>query len=297
MSTEARSESTGTGIDPGAVGSRSTPREVSWTDRDTMFYALAVGAGTDDLALTTENSRGVAQQVLPSFAVIPATRVSLLRKLGDVDMGKVLHASEAVRLFRPLPPAGSLSVEFEITGLSDKGPGKNAFVTITGRGTDPESGEPVVETEMGLALRGAGGFGGTNSPTGTRVEIPDRDADLRREDRTRADQALLYRLTGDRNPLHSDPTFAAKVGFERPILHGLATYGFATRALVRELADGDPDRLRTISCRFAAPVLPGDLLATRVWRTGTGSALFRTEAVTDGAEPRTVLDDGVAEYL
>jgi acyl dehydratase len=284
------------GIDPGALGVRSSAREVSWTDRETLLYALAVGAGTDELHLTTENSRGIAQQVLPSFAVIPVTSISLLRKIGEVDLGTVLHGSQSVRLNQPLPPAGTLQVEFEVTDLIDKGEGRNAFVTITGRGTDPSSGELVVETEMGLVLRGAGGFGGENRSRAAGTAVPDREADLRVEERTRPDQALLYRLLGDRNPLHSDPAFAAKVGFERPILHGLASYGFATRALVREVADGDPDRIRVVSGRFAAPVLPGDQLVTQVWRTGTGTAVFRTEAVTDGAEPRTVLDDGVVEY-
>jgi acyl dehydratase len=285
------------GIDPRALGVRSTAREVSWTDRETLLYALAVGAGPEDLHLTTENSRGIAQQVLPSFAVIPVTSISLLRKIGEVDLGTVLHGSQRVRLHRALPPAGTLQVEFEVTDMIDKGEGRNAFVTITGRGTDPTSGALVVETEMGLVLRGAGGFGGENRSRASGTVVPDREADVRVEELTRPDQALLYRLLGDRNPLHSDPAFAAKVGFERPILHGLATYGFATRALVRGVADGDPDRLRSISGRFAAPVVPGDRLVTSLWRTDTGSAVFRTEAVTDGAEPRTVLDDGVVEYV
>ena len=270
---------------------------MSWDERDTMLYALAVGAGVDDLALTTENSRGVEQKVLPSFAVVPATSAKLVRQAGDVPLASLLHASQSVRLVRPLAPAGSLEVRFEITDLVDKGEGRHAFVTITGTGTDAVSGELVVETEMGLFVRRGGGFGGGSGRAEPGPEIPDRPADVEVVEPTRPEQALLYRLTGDRNPLHSDPTFAARAGFDRPILHGMATYGFATRALVRELCDGDPDRLRSIAARLAAPVLPGETLATRVWRGGDGTAVFRTSArPAEGGEERTVLDAGAVRY-
>lgn len=301
--------STATMIDPAGLGATSEPRTVSWTDRDTLLYALAVGAGVDEPALTTENTRDVPQKVLPSFAVIPATSASLVRQLGEVKLSSLLHASQSVRVVRPLPPAGSLRVGYEITDLVDKGEGKHAFVTITGRGHDPESGELVVETAMGLMIRQGGGFGG---PTGSAEptasskavrEIPDRPADLVVEQATRPEQALLYRLTGDRNPLHSDPAFAARMGFDRPILHGLATYGFATNALARMLVDADPDRITSLSARFAAPVVPGEVLATRVWRTGEGSAVFRTSARSADApagadsDERVVLDAGSVDHL
>lgn len=284
-------------IDPGALGLRSEPRTVSWDERDTMLYALGVGAGVDDLALTTDNTRGVEQKVLPSFAVIPATSAKLMRSAGDVPLAALLHASQRVRLVRPLPVAGTLEVVFEITDLVDKGEGKHAFATITGTGTDAATGETVVETQMGLFVRGGGGFGGDDDPRERGPGIPDREPDHEVTEATRPDQALLYRLSGDRNPLHSDPAFAARLGFERPIMHGLATYGFATRALVAGLCDGDPDRVRSLDARFAATVLPGETLTTRVWRTGDGTAVFRTAARADaGAAERTVLDAGVVEY-
>lgn len=284
-------------IDPGALGLRSDAAPVSWTDRDTMLYALAVGAGVDDLALTTDNTRGLSQQVLPSFAVIPATSARLVRRAGEIPLTSLLHASQTVRLLRPLAAAGSLSVQFEITDLLDKGEGRHAFATITGRGWDEASGELVVETEMGLFIRHGGGFGGHDAPRATGPEFPDREPDAVVDQPTREDQALLYRLTGDRNPLHSDPAVAAKLGFDRPILHGLATYGFATRALVGELCDGDPDRVGSIAARFAAPVLPGETLRTRMWRTGEGAAVFRTTArAAGGGDERTVLDAGALGY-
>lgn len=283
-------------IDPGALGLRSEPRTVSWDERDTMLYALAVGAGVDEPALTTENTRGVEQKVLPSFAVIPATSAKLMRSAGEVPLASLLHASQRVRLVRPLPAAGSLEVVFEITDLVDKGEGKHAFATITGTATDATTGELVVETQMGLFIRKGGGFGGRNDPRESGPAIPDRDADAVVEQATRPEQALLYRLTGDRNPLHSDPGFASRLGFERPILHGLATYGFATRALVAELGDHDPDRIRVVDARFAAPVLPGESLTTRIWRLDDRTAVFRTTARAEpGADERTVLDAGVVE--
>lgn len=285
------------GIDPGALGATSGTTRVSWTDRDTLLYALAVGAGVDEPALTTENTRDVPQRVLPGFAVIPVTSATLIRRLGRVRLASLLHASQSVRVRRPLPPAGSLDVGYEITDLVDKGEGRSAFVTITGRGHDPESGELVVETAMGIMIRRGGGFGGRPGPADAPPEIPDRDADVDVEQATRPDQALLYRLLGDRNPLHSDPAFAARAGFDRPILHGLATYGFATRALVGRLCGGDPDRLHAVAARFAAPVLPGEVLRTRAWVTGEGTAVFRTTARdAGGTEERTVLDAGAVGY-
>jgi acyl dehydratase len=234
---------------------------------------------------------------VPSFAVVPATSAKLMRSAGEVPLPSLLHASQRVRLVRPLAAAGALEVQFEITALRDQGEGKHAFATITGTGTDATTGELVVETQMGLFVRGGGGFGGPNDPRERGPAIPDRQPDHEVTEATRPEQALLYRLTGDRNPLHSDPAFARRAGFERPILHGLATYGFATRALVAALCDGDPDRVRVLDARFAAPVVPGEVLTTRIWRLDDGSAVFRTSARSDGgAEERTVLDAGVVEH-
>jgi acyl dehydratase len=285
-------------IDPASLGATSGPKQVTWTDRDTMLYALGVGAGAQELSLTTENSHDTPQQVLPTFAVIVAAGFDVMPKLGQVSLGRLLHGSQEIRVHRPLPAAGSLSVISEIVDLQDKGEGRNAIVVLAGRGCDPATGELVAESITTLVFRGEGGFGGTPGQRPKQVEIPDQAPDLQLEDPTDDRLPLVYRLSGDRNPLHSDPWFAReKAGFERPIMHGLCTYGIAGRALIRGLCDGDPSRLSAIATRFTAPVFPGDRLTTSVWRTGSGTALFRTQARGPGdAEARTVLDDGRAEF-
>jgi len=145
---------------------------------------------------------------------------------------------------------------------------------------------------MALFIRGEGGFGGERGPSGPRNVAPDSAPDAEVSQTTSPDQALLYRLSGDRNPLHSDPSFAALGGFDRPILHGLCTYGFAGRALLHELCGSDPGRMRSMEGRFSASVFPGETLTTRVWRTGDGEALYTTSASGSAAGDRVVLDGG-----
>lgn len=285
-------------IDPGSVGAKTEPQIFAWTDRETLLYALGVGAGTEDLAFTTENSHGIEQQVLPTFAVIACSAFPAAALIGSFNFGQLLHGSQGIRLYKPLPPAGALQVHAEVVDIQDKGEGKNAVVVFKGVGAEPESGEVVVETVSTMVIRGEGGFGGQPGQRPPAPDFPDRAADARLALPTRTDQALLYRLSGDRNPLHSDPWFAQTLaGFPTPILHGLCTYGVAGRALVAELADGDATRIRAVSARFSSPVFPGETLTTSIWRTEAGRAVFRTEAAQpDGSQARWVLDDGTAEY-
>ena len=285
-------------IDPSAVGATTEPQIYEWTDRDTLLYALGVGAGTGDLAFTTENSHDIPQQVLPTFAVICCTGFAASPLVGSFNWGKLLHGSQEIRLSAPLPAAGALSVVAEVADIQDKGEGKNAIIMLRARGSDPATGEQIAETLTTLVIRGDGGFGGQPGQRAAAPEFPDREPDARVALSTREDQALLYRLSGDRNPLHSDPWFAREMaGFEKPILHGLCTYGFAGRALLAELAGGDASKLTAMSARFSSPVFPGETLTTSIWRTAPGRALYRTEASgPDGATTRVVLDDGVAEY-
>lgn len=285
-------------LDPKAVGATTEPVLVEWTDRDTMLYALGVGAGTADLSFTTENSHGITQQVLPTYAVICCLGFGAAGLIGTFDPAMLLHGSQEVRLFAPLPAAGSLRVVSEVADIQDKGEGKNAIVMVRARGSDPKTSEPIAETLATLVIRGAGGFGGARGQRPAVPEIPDSEPDARIGYLSREDQALIYRLSGDRNPLHSDPWFAQTLaGFPKPILHGLCSYGFAGRALLAELADNDAARITAIKARFTDPVFPGETLTTSIWRTEPGHAVFRTEAAEpDGSNARVVLDDGAAEY-
>ncbi|HEU0190099.1 MAG TPA: MaoC/PaaZ C-terminal domain-containing protein [Mycobacterium sp.] len=286
-------------IDPSAVGATTDPVRFEWTDRDTMLYALGVGAGIADLPFTTENSHDTPQQVLPTYAVICCMGFAAAGKIGTFNPAMLLHGSQQVRLFAPLPAAGSLNVVAEVADIQDKGEGKNAIVMVRARGSDPKTSEPVAETLATLVIRKAGGFGGQPGRRPAAPQIPDRQPDRRIAYPSREDQALIYRLSGDRNPLHSDPWFASTLaGFPKPILHGLCTYGFAGRALVAELGGGDAAKVTAIDARFTDPVFPGETLTTSIWRTEPGRAVFRTEAAApDGTGSRVVLDDGAAEYL
>lgn len=286
-------------IDPNAIGATTSPQMFEWTDRDTLLYALGVGAGLEDLAFTTENSHGIDQQVLPTYAVIACSPFAAATKIGSFNFSMLLHGSQSIRVFAPLPPAGKLSVVSEVADIQDKGEGKNAVVMLKAVGSDPDTGQAVAETLTTLVIRGEGGFGGQPGQRPTAPEIPERDPDAQVALPTREDQALIYRLSGDRNPLHSDPWFARELaGFPRPILHGLCTYGVAGRALVADLGGGDASKITAISARFTSPVFPGDVLTTSIWRLESGRAVFRTEAANpDGSDARRVLEDGVVEYL
>jgi acyl dehydratase len=257
------------------IGVESEPVERSWTAKDTLLYAVGVGAGLDDptqeLAFTTENSAGVAQLVLPTFAVL-AAQGGGRADLGDFDRTKLVHAEQAFESHRALPPAGTVLTTAKVTGIYDKGSG--ALVTNEAVAVDATTREPLVTSYSSVFIRGEGGFGGDRGPSAKWPE-PDGEPDHRITYRTRPEQALLYRLSGDRNPLHSDPTFAARGGFPRPILHGLCTYGVTGRALLHALAGSDPARFAGMSGRFSAPVFPGDSLTVSIWQDGD-TAVFRT---------------------
>jgi len=285
-------------IDPNAVGATAEDYSFTWTDRDTMLYALGVGCGTADLAFTTENSHDIPQQALPTYAVIACIGFPAMGKVGDFNFGMLLHGSQQIRLFAPLPPAGALTVSSDVVDIQDKGPGKNAIIVVRARGADPAGGEVLVETLSTFVIRGAGGFGGQPGERPVAPPVPDREADSRTAMPTREDQPLIYRLSGDRNPLHSDPWFAQTLaGFPKPIMHGLCTYGFAGRALVAALGGGDATKVTAIGARFTSPVFPGETLTTSIWRTEPGHAVFTTEAsAPDGSGARLVLEDGTAEY-
>jgi acyl dehydratase len=273
-----------------AIGSTTEPAERSWDSKDCLLYALGVGAGTDELAFTTENSIDVDQQVLPTMAVVlMAMGGGGLASLGEFNPAMLVHGEQGVRLHRPIPVKGRLSSQTTITGIYDKG--KGALVRMETEATDAESGEPLFDTMMSAFIRGEGGWGGDRGPSGPQNVPPERPPDHSVTYTTREDQALIYRLSGDRNPLHSDPSFAAMAGFDRPILHGLCTFGFTGRALLHTLCGGDPARFSSMEGRFSSPVFPGEDLTVNMWVDG-GDAVFQTA----GGDGRVVLDAGKLEF-
>jgi acyl dehydratase len=276
-------------INTDVVGATTEPRQRSWTSTDALLYALGVGGGMDDptgaeLEFTTENSRGIDQRVLPTMGVVLQASGLPLAQLGEVNLALMLHGEQGITLHREIPVEGTLESTSAITGIWDKT--KGAVVDTESTTTLADTGEPLFTTRASLFFRGEGGWGGDRGPSVT-VDIPDSDPDVEITYQTRSDQALLYRLNGDRNPLHSDPKFAADGGFPIPILHGLCTYGFTGRALLNGLCEGDPSQFGSMDARFTSPVMPGEALTVRMWRNDDG-ALFRTH----GSDDRVVLDAG-----
>lgn len=276
----ALSEGVAVALNLDAVGQESEPVVRSWTEKDVILYALGVGAGVDDptgdeLAFTTENSHDVDLVVLPTFAVIVGAG-------GRIDMGTfnpamLVHGEQDIELFGPLPASGRVSVTRRLEGIYDKGSG--ALVVSQSSAVDPETGRVRFTSRSSAFIRGEGGFGGSRGPSGGAAhEVPEREPDTVLSYPTRKDQALLYRLSGDRNPLHSDPVFARRAGFDTPILHGLCTYGFTGRALLHAVSGSDPGRFGSMAARFSKPVWPGDTLTVNIWTLDDPTTFaFRTE--------------------
>ncbi len=277
-------------LNPDAVGTESEPYHAAWTSKDALLYAVGIGAGTGELAYTTENTDGVDQQVFPTFAVVvPTGGGSVMRSIGSFNPAMLVHGQQAITLHKPLPVEGSITATSKLVAMYDKG--KAAVAVTESNVTDDTDGQPLFTTRTSAFIRGEGGWGGDRGPSGAINEPPDRAPDDTVTYQTASDQALLYRLSGDRNPLHSDPSFAAMGGFDRPILHGLCSYGFTGRALLHTLCDGDSSRFQHIEARFASPVYPGEALTVKMWETGDGEAVFTT-SVGD----RVVIDQGLLRY-
>jgi acyl dehydratase len=275
-------------LNPDAVGSKGEPVEVSWDSKDCLLYAVGIGAGTDELAFTTENTSGVDQLVFPTFPVVIGWgRGSAMGNIGTFNPALLVHGQQSVTLHRPIPVEGSATLESEVTAMYDKG---KAAVVVTAT-TATMDGAPLYTNTASVFIRGEGGWGGDRGPSGPQNVPPEREADHQVTYRTSPDQALTYRLSGDRNPLHSDPSFAAIGGFDRPILHGLCTYGFTGRALLHTLCGSDPARFGHIEGRFTSPVFPGEALTVSMWEMGDGEALFTTSV-----DDRLVIDQGLLRY-
>ena len=271
-------------LNPEAVGFETEPGEARWTSKDSLLYALGVGAGQTDptgfeLEFTTENSDGIQQKALPTMPVVIASAGAPGSKgpmdaIGTFDFAMLVHGEQAITLHRPVPVEGTATIKGRVAAMYDKG--KAAVVVLESEAVDP-SGAPLWTNTMSAFIRGEGGWGGDRGPSGPRNVPPERDPDHVVSYTTRPDQALLYRLNGDRNPLHSDPKFAARGGFPKPILHGLCTYGFTGRALLHAVCGSDPTRFKAIEGRFSHPVMPGDTLDVKIWVDGN-EAVFQTWA-------------------
>jgi acyl dehydratase len=272
-----------------AVGSKSEPSRRSWTSTDCLLYALGVGAGALDptgyeLEFSTENSAEVPQQVLPTFATIVGLGGAGRSSLGTFDPAMLVHGEQSIEMHGVIPPDGAVTTTSTVAGIYDKGSG--ALVVIESDSVDAATGAPCFSSRSALFIRGEGGFGGDRGPSSSGA-APEGEADEVVSYPTRTDQALLYRLSGDRNPLHSDPVFAKRAGFDRPILHGLCTYGFTGRALLHTLCGSDPKRFGSMHARFSRPTFPGDTLTVSMW-VREGEAAFRTE----NQRGETVIDGG-----
>ncbi|MCY4566582.1 MAG: MaoC/PaaZ C-terminal domain-containing protein [Gammaproteobacteria bacterium] len=272
-------------INPDAVGETGGPSTHSWTSKDALLYAVGIGAGTGELPFTTENTRDTPQRVFPTFAVIIGGGGVPVGSVGSFNPALMVHGEQGIELLDEIPPDGQLESHGRIAGIWDKG--NAAVIEMESEAVNTATGKPLLRTRSTLFCRGEGGWGGDRGPS-AKVEFPDAEPTHQVTYATREDQALTYRLSGDRNPLHSDPSFAAMGGFDRPILHGLCTYGFTGRALLHALCDSDPSRFRSMNARFSRPVMPGDGLTVSMWVDGS-RALFRTTNQ-DGV---VVIDQGV----
>jgi acyl dehydratase len=265
-----------------------------YTANDAILYALGVGLGRDPM--DTEELRFVYEDgiaVLPTFAVILGYPGGWLRDpRTGVDWKQVLHGEQELVLHRPLPPAGEVVGRTRVEEIIDKGPGKGALIYSSREVIDRASGELLCTLRSTTFCRADGGFGGPAGPTKTPHPIPDRAHDLACDLGTSARTALIYRLSGDYNPLHIDPAVARAAGFQKPILHGLATYGVAGQALLKMLCGYDPRRFKRMDARFSAVVFPGETIRTEIWRTGPGKAAFRCRVPERDA---VVLNNGYAE--
>jgi acyl dehydratase len=252
----------------------------TYTEKDAILYALGVGLGhdptnPDELPFVYEKNF----KVLPTFAAVLGWPGFWARDLDTgIDWVKLVAGEQGLVLHRPLKPRGTVVGKTRVTEIIDKGPGKGALVFSERLVTDQESGEKIATATQTTFCRGDGGFGGPPREAPPPHPIPERPSDLVCDLPTRPESALVYRLSGDPNPLHVDPTVAEAGGFPRPILHGLATFGVACRAILKTICGYDPARLTAIAGRFSAPVFPGETIRTEMWNDG-GLVSFRARVV------------------
>ncbi len=274
--------------------------EQSYGPDEVMLYALSIGVGADpmdeqQLRFVNDTKDGLPL-ALPTMVVVlgfPGSWMADPRT--GIDFSRIVHGEEGIQIHQPLRPAGTVIARHKVVDIVDKGPGRGAVITYDKDLFDKESGDHLATVSHTTFARGDGGFSGEAQPAGMRREpsviVPDRPPDRLREIRILPQQALLYRLLADRNPLHSDPTVAAEAGFKGPILHGLCTFGMAGYAIIADWCAHDPSRLRSLRSRFSAPVYPGDTLVIESFAE-RGQVQFQARTRERG---NLVLSSGLAE--
>ena len=271
----------------------------SYTKKDTLLYALGVGMGADPLDVDelpfVFEAGQVELRALPTFGVVLAYPGFWIQDPATgVDWKRVLHGEQGMVLHRPLPAAGTVRARTRVDGIVDKGAGKGMLLYSSRDIVDDGTGDLLCTITSSTFCRGDGGCGCPSGPVRTPAKIPERPFDATCDLVTLPRAALLYRLSGDWNPLHADPAVAREAGFEAPILHGLATYAAAGRALLKTFCDHRPERLQRLDVRFTSPVYPGETIRTEMWRDagGPGTVAFRARVVERDV---VVLDNGLAE--
>jgi len=264
--------------------------EISYSDKDSILYSLGVGLGNDpmnmaELKYVYENS----QVALPSMATNFQYHSPLLLK-ANINFILVVHGEQKLSFTNPLPVSGDFISNAKVIGCYDKGAGKGAIIDVETTINLKKDNTEICKLVSTTFARGDGGFGGPESPKSEIFKI-EGDPDFVHEIKTKPDQALIFRLSGDYNPLHSDPNFAKTAGFEKPILHGMCTYGIACRSLVESVCEGDAKRLKKFDCRFSSPVYPGETIVTEMWKNG--SKVYYQSKVKE--RDKIVIKNGVSE--
>ena len=265
---------------------------ISYSDKDSILYSLGVGLGNDpmnmaELKYVYENS----QVALPSMATNFQYHSPLLLK-ANINFILVVHGEQKLSFTNPLPVSGDFISNAKVIGCYDKGAGKGAVIDVETTIKLKKDNTEICKLVSTTFARGDGGFGGPESPK-SEIFKPEGDPDIIHEIATKPDQALIFRLSGDYNPLHSDPNFAKTAGFEKPILHGMCTYGIACRSLVESVCEGDAKRLKKFDCRFSSPVYPGETIVTEMWKNG--SKVYYQSKVKE--RDKIVIKNGVSEII
>ena len=269
-------------LGPDAVGIELPATTYEYDDRDVMLYNLGIGA--TELPFVYERNL----KVIPTFAVIPAFPALMGLASGvEVNPVMILHGEQSFTIRKQPATKGKLTTAGKITGVYDKGKGALAILVTE---TKNDAGELVFTNQFGVFVRGAGGFGGDRGPEAGNLP-PDRAPDKTVSMQTQSNQAMVYRLSGDRNPLHVDPDFAKMAGYDRPILHGLCSFGHVGRAVLAEYCDNDPERFTGMSVRFSGVVFPGDTITTEMWDTGDGKVILQAKT----QEGRVVISNGAVD--